>query len=182
MVKVGDTIKFGKYDWRALDVLDGKTLIITEDIVVRQLPYHSVAVNKLITWEKSDLRGYLNNEFYNSFGDEDRQRIALTENVNKRVNGEKNVTSDYVFPLSIDEAYTLLDKFYKIAARGDTASWWWLRCPCYFGHGAIYAYFDGHGNVFSCPVNLKDIGANLRDNCPVNLEDGGVRPALWLNP
>ena len=72
---VGDVIQFGGYDWRVLDIQDGKALIISKDILSTRA-YHSV--NTEITWEDSDIRQYLNGEFYNGFSAEEKGWIVET--------------------------------------------------------------------------------------------------------
>jgi len=103
-IKTGDIINFGGYEWRVLDLQDGKALIIAEDIVEERY-YHNE--QKDITWDKCDLREYLNNEFYNSFNEDDKARIIPVENFtpdNKwfEKTGGFN-TRDYIFLLSLNE-------------------------------------------------------------------------------
>ena len=108
---VGDTVHFGQYDWRVLDVQNGKALLLSEDIV-EQRAYNDEDTD--ITWETCTLRAYLNGEFYENFSEEDRARIALTRNENpdntwgtfdgKRFNTPGgNPTNDYIFLLSVPE-------------------------------------------------------------------------------
>jgi hypothetical protein len=79
-VAVGDVIQFGGYDWRVLDVRDGKALIITDKVIgVRA---YNVEY-KPITWADCTLRAWLNGGFYDSFNAADKARIAETRNANK---------------------------------------------------------------------------------------------------
>ena len=57
-------IKFGSYDWQALDVKDGAALIVTEFIIEKR-SYHNEY--KAIPWADCSLRKYLNGEFYERF-------------------------------------------------------------------------------------------------------------------
>jgi hypothetical protein len=106
---VGSVTEFGGYDWRVLDVRDGKALLITKAIVEVRAYHGKTGV---VTWADCDLRGYLNGEFYESFSPQDRQRIAETRNVNKEnpwfwVTPEGGAayedTVDKIFLLSIEE-------------------------------------------------------------------------------
>lgn len=97
-------IRFGRYDWYVLNKQENKILILTEKIIEKRI-YHSNECE--ITWETSDMRKYLNGEFYNSFNVSDRSRII--ESTNKTpdnpwygVSGG-NPATDKIFLLSIDE-------------------------------------------------------------------------------
>jgi len=102
-VPPGGKIQFGGYDWFALDKQDGKTLIITEKVIDKR-PYHHEETE--ITWETSDMRKYLNGEFYDSFSEADRARIieVTNENPDNPWYGTSggNQTTDRIFLLSID--------------------------------------------------------------------------------
>jgi len=168
-VSVGDIIKFGAYDWRVLDVQDGKALILS-DLILESRAYHGAGGG--ITWRVSELRSYLNGAFYNNFNAADRAMIVETEVVNaiNPTHGTSggNDTVDKIFLLSIDEVNGYFsDNTSRIAyfISGNT-SWWWLRSPG-FSTGRA-AYVSGSG----------DVGLYGRD---VGISPGGVRPALWLN-
>ena len=103
--RVGETLRFGKYDWRILDVRDGMALAITEDIVgVR--PYDAEFTEEV--WESCTLRQYLNGEFLEGFTEEEKQRIAETkiQNPNNAWYGTwgGKDTFDMVFLPSLEEA------------------------------------------------------------------------------
>ena len=103
-VPAGGKIQFGGYDWYVLDKQDGKMLMLTEKVIEKRA-YHSKEV--AITWETSDMRKYLNGEFYHSFKEADRERIIETVNENHDnswygTNGG-NPTTDRIFLLSIEE-------------------------------------------------------------------------------
>jgi hypothetical protein len=129
--EVGNIVEFGGYEWRVLELRDGKALLLSE-YVLEFRTYHSEwydgAVGTWIfttTWADCDLRAYLNGEFLNSFSQSDRERIAETQVVNndnpwlyartKALGEEENDfwlpyvpsggadTSDRIFLLSIEE-------------------------------------------------------------------------------
>ena len=193
---IGNIIEFGKYKWRILDINDGKALIITEDLIGYR-PYNNIAfTDRLdwfdITWEDCDIREYLNGDFFeSSFNVDERNKIAITINVNK--NNQEfgypggNETTDKIFLLSIDEVvkyfgdsgklensnarmynWEINDRYNSNRAIKKTSEMplvWWLRSP---------------GGATNCAAHVCDEGRiNLGgSNVDSHL---GVRPALWLN-
>ncbi|MCL2109919.1 MAG: DUF6273 domain-containing protein, partial [Oscillospiraceae bacterium] len=111
-IAIGNVIEFGGYDWRVLDVQDGKALLLS-DSVLEERPYNTEFGD--ITWADCDLRAYLNGEFYDSFSANDRAKIAEVTNTNPDspwdftgIGGNVNTpggadTQDRVFLLSLDE-------------------------------------------------------------------------------
>jgi len=167
---VGGIIEFGGYDWRVLEIKDGKALILS-DLVLESRAYHGISEN--ISWESSGIRSYLNSEFYNSFNGSDRARIVETEVVNKSnpVSGTLggNDTVDKIFLLSMDEVNEhFSDNNSRVAYnRQGQASLWWLRSPGYGNSLAAIVLSDGIIDFYGLSVTY---------------DNGGVRPALWLNP
>ena len=119
-VKAGEIIKFGGYDWRVLEVQNGKALIITEYVINVMAfddygdhdddPNNGVYV--YAEWENSSIRHWLNSEFIGSFNNTDKMRILDTLVINDdsllfqyplfRLERGIN-TTDKAFLLSIDE-------------------------------------------------------------------------------
>ena len=183
---VGDIIQFGGYDWRVLEVKDGKALILSDKILTIR-PYHPSS----ITWAESELREYLNSAFIeDTFTSEEKTRIAeiRLENQSNQWYGTAGgiQTIDRVFLLSMEEVVkhfgdsgqlrdrpgnaNVIDDEYNLAriayTTDGTASWWWLRSPGCYGTDAASVLHDGRVDV---------TGLDVRS------DDGGVRPALWLN-
>jgi len=75
-IKVGENIDLGDINWRVLAVEDGKALLLSE-YVLEQRSFHNVATEN-VTWETSEVRAYLNGEFYERFDDEVKARIIET--------------------------------------------------------------------------------------------------------
>ena len=102
--KISSIIPFGPYEWRVLDVQDGKALIITEN-VIEERKYNEES--KDVTWETCTLRKYLNGGFLRKLTGEQQRRIAETRviNENNPQYGTKggNDTSDRIFLLSLEE-------------------------------------------------------------------------------
>ena len=188
--KTGDIIPFGEWDWRVLDVHDGKALIITEN-VIEERPY--IVDGTEVTWETCALREYLNGEFLQKFTTSERERIEETRILNPDnlwygTNGG-NATIDKVFLLSLEEVSRYFDdsgdyqnknsmEWYdgfgfsntndskRIASSDKYASWWWwLRSPGSYGTNAAV---------------VNDEGFVIVDGYGGDSVYGGVRPALWL--
>jgi hypothetical protein len=93
-----------------------------------------------IGWEESELRAYLNDEFYNSFDESDREKIIKVTNNNPDnpwlVSPSENDTENYIFLLSLDEVVQYfgdsgqlngnrLDEPMQVEGEdGMTLSWW----------------------------------------------------------
>ena len=157
---VGDVVTFGSYNWYIIGKSDNGVTLLMEKSFTDKAYNDSY---EEVTWENCSLRTYLNGDFYNSFSDEDKAKIAKTTNTNPdngSVSGG-NATEDYIYLLSIAEANALDDINSSIRANGD---WWWLRSPGYYSHGA--AVVDADGVVFADGIDV-DVGL-------------GVRPALNL--
>ena len=108
--QIGDIVYFGEYEqnnlsyngkeeiaWYVLDKTDDTMTLLSVKILDGR-PYSSTLA--YTTWEDSDLRKWLNNEFYdNAFSDTERAQIvsALLENID----GQN--TEDYVYLLSFNE-------------------------------------------------------------------------------
>ena len=185
--KIGEIIQFGGYDWRVLDVQDGKALILS-DKVIEESSYNNKY--EKITWEACDLRRYLNGNFYAGFGVEERARIIETRLENKSnpwhgtYSGKD--TACNIFLLSLEEVARYLGDTEKLkgknpnneywvddpynAARtaqnvtGNNSSWWLRSSGVSNTHAA---FVNDKGNILVG-------GKNVIDN------DCGVRPALWL--
>jgi len=197
---VGSIITFGDYDWRVLDVKNGKALLIAQDITHVNMPYNEEWVD--VTWETCTLRKWLNEEFYNSFSAEEQRQIVPTAVTNDKnqwygTDGGKT-TQDRIFLLSIaevvkyfgdsgdlrnerrndsdgeldDNGYYLDDEYNneRIAFYGGESAWWWLRSPGGLSSSAAFVFLDGRVFVTGSSVKFATDLANV-----------GVRPALWLN-
>ena len=186
-VAAGDIIEFGGYEWRVLDLKGGKALIISENIVGRR-EYHSAA--KRITWAGCTLRQYLNEDFYNSFTEEEQARIAetqITTPYNPWFGIPGGDTVDKIFLLSLQELVkyfgdsgklgggyygeSFLDDEYNSARiaydKNGNASMWWLR--------SVGQYAWDATEVFATGI-IDPSGIII-----ITDEEGGIRPALWLD-
>ncbi len=198
-MQVGDKISFGSYDWRVLDIISDRALVITE-YIIEQRSYHNAYID--ITWADCSLREYLNGEFYDKFTAADKSRIIQVLNNNpdnqwyKSKGGED--TQDSIFLLSVEDVCKYfgnsLSKLYnpgknqrywferkdennskRIARLQGTewGSWWWLRSPGRVNVKAVYI----HGTDGNIGIQGNNI---LKGNISDGRCTGGVRPALWL--
>ena len=189
--KVGETIEFGNYpqeedgtekpiEWIVMKN-EGNQVLLLSKYVLDAKPYNEEF--EKVTWETSDIRKWLNNEFYTTaFNKTEKAKIqaSLIKNEDNSEYGTSggNDTEDKVFLLSEKEAETLfLNEEERIAKATEYAeksgvydeekgAWWWLRSPGFGSRGA--AEVDSDGWVYRV--------GNL-----VYIRPDGVRPALYLN-
>ena len=200
--ETGETMHFGGYNWRVLDIQDGKALIITEQII-EQHAFHDAYEEA--TWASCSLRRYLNNEFYNGFAAAERARIVpvVNKNAGNQWYGSQGGedTQDNIFLLSVEEAVCLyfgdssrnLENrsakqrywFQKKDENNDKRRatlegyvwWWWLRSPGRDNRRA--AYIHGDGNIGIQGNGIFRYSSNILH--PLSGDNsGGVRPVLWL--
>lgn len=191
-------VRFGKYDWRVLDVQDGKALLITEE-VVEEHRYHG---SWGITWEGCEMREYLNGAFLQNFGSLEQSRIAPVTNMTPDnpwygTSGGRN-TTDKVFLLSIDEVVKYFGDSGDLQAR---KGWYWENEKFVLGDGKGYWVNDQYNEARTAKYGSENAWWWLRS--PGHAGDGaafisslgclhiyglnvlgsggGVRPALWIN-
>ena len=197
-IKIKDIVAFGGYDWRVLDVQNGKALLLLE-LIWDKRKYHILCED--MTWENCTLRKELNDEFYKTIPKADRSRI-----IKSHITSEKNLwygtdggieTHDYVFLLSMEEA----DNYF-----GNSRDYVNKQRKVY-NNGLFDAHREGHylSNIhdvervttYNNAISswwLRSPGYNNRTAIRVycggavfvcglfgRSEGGGVRPALWLN-
>ena len=194
----GDTVSFGVYEqdgdadngpepiqWVVLDKIDGRLLLLSADILeARQ--YHHVPFEE-VTWENSDLRAWMNGDFYEgAFTPVQRGLIETVhnENADQSITGASGgaATDDRIFALSETESVIY---FNTAAARSDIgaalasqhaaagplsvsedgAADWWLRSPGTYGFATQFVDASGTPSLSGANVDLQY----------------GVRPALWIN-
>lgn len=198
-VPIGSIITFGKYEqdndegngaepieWLVIDDDDGKILVVSRYAIDCALYNETMGA---VTWEYSNLRNFVNTEFYNkAFSETEKSAILATEisnsdNIRYKTNGG-NATIDRVFCLSMDEA----DKYFvsnqerradpteyvieKGAEIYGSREWylsqycWWTRSPGEYQNYVVNIYGNGY---------INDTGITADSNGP-----NAVRPALWI--
>ena len=189
---VGNTIFFGRYpqdedgrekpiEWTVMKAEKNKMLLLSKYVLDAQ-PYNKE--KKVVTWQTSDIRRWLNSDFYTTaFNNIEQKKIAdtlvKTENNPEYGTAGGNDTEDKVFLLSIEEAESLfINDKERIALATKYAEkagvlpstegyvFWWLRSPGNTSDVAAEVFDDGWVYSYS--------------NYVYNYYDG-VRPALWLN-
>lgn len=209
--KPGEIINFGTYPqsvdgadrtpikWRVLQN-SGRELFILSEYILDCRRYHGEYAD--ITWRDSDLRKWLNDEFYNaSFNDSEKRLIKTTHCAD---NGEGSTnTEDKVFLPSVSEVKELTDKLgedslsAKRRAIGTEFSKIKKNDGCYlyvYDKKVRDNYIIEKGEEFGCSwwwlrTQLGSssraffIGprSSIRSYGRVNLACYGVRPALKIN-
>ncbi|MBR6383016.1 MAG: DUF4214 domain-containing protein [Lachnospiraceae bacterium] len=164
--KVGDIIKFGKYEqdgnlsdgkedieWQVISVKKGKAYVVSK-YSLTQRPYHPNS--DIVTWETCDLRHWLNNDFYDeAFSESEKNLIPLVTVENKNnpyvdIDGG-NDTEDKVFLLSLED------------------------CETYFGEYSWYDddYPTGYNQNLSCESTAY-VNENFSPDCELLVDDSSA--------
>lgn len=191
-LSIGDEVEFGSHYvngsnekrsiiWEVLSVKGDKALIISK-YALDARPYHNEQGD--VTWEKSHIRKWLNEVFYNSvFSNREKAKIVavqLTTPDNRlHITKGGNDTVDNVFLLSMEEAkYYFPTNEKRIAMPTEYARlknlliskgngcWWWLRSS---GDSQSYAADVDYGG------DVDSYGSSAFTSL------NGVRPALWMD-
>lgn len=162
--QVGQLVKLGRYEqdndlsngaediYWLVQEKNGNELMLVSLYCLDVVPFHNEHTD--ITWEHSDVRRFLNEDFFHTAFHADEQRmIVTTEVVNKPnpVHGTDsgNNTQDKVYMLSLEEVmryndiYDCVETFYGqlyacaskyaiskgawLEIEDSTRCWWWLR-------------------------------------------------------
>ena len=190
--KVGETIEFGNYpqdkdgtekpiEWIVMKN-EGNQVLLLSKYVLDAKSYNEEL--EAVTWETSDIRQWLNNEFYTTAFNKSEKAKIQTSLIKNEYNSEHgtsggNDTEDKVFLLSEKEAETLFSNDDERIAKAtgyaeksgvyvneEKAAWWWLRSP-------------GDDSDYAAEVNY--VGWVSRHGSYVDGNSDGVRPALHLN-
>lgn len=202
--QVGSYVTFGHYEqdgnesngkepieWLVLDYdANANRVLLISRFALDQKDYNDEFLD--ITWEKSTLRGWMNNEFFNAAFDAGEQKAILTVDLDAEMNAKYetdpgNATRDKVFCMSITEA----EKYFKndnarrclptkyavnngtwtsslYELDGSATCKWWLRVP---------------GVVNSYAASVTDYGDISRggDSVCSGQVSVAVRPAIWID-
>ena len=183
----GKTVQFGSYEqgdgvkpikWLVLEKTDDRILLMTQ-YGIDCKRYHETQTD--VTWEKCDLRKWLNHDFLSiAFNEAEQNMIADTrcpadKNPKYKYRNPGNDTIDKVFLLSFTDVQKYLksedEKKVKptqyARARGarQLYGYWWLRSPGRYNDFAGVIQYDGHVDFSGNPVHHSIV-------C--------VRPALWI--
>ena len=148
---VGDTFEFGRYNgepikWKVLKKSNDSIYIISAEELCRR-EFHNNDNSGSNNWTNSDIRKWLNGEFYiNSFTEAEKMKIGTVE-------------SDKVTLLSKEEVESLMTE-----QERASGSWWWLRSayPDYsnsvwrvYSDGTLYHGFVDYAGGVRPALNLK---------------------------
>ena len=183
-------VDFGGYKWRVLEIRDESMFLLSEKITETG-KYHNAYED--VAWSISDMRQYLNNDFYNSFSLHEQSQIletALFTNGNPWfAAGGADSAIDKIFLLSIDEVLKYLGdsgqlhspavKYYvddiyndarKATLKDGSPSRWVLRNP-------------GSTNSFVSVVTVEgkiSVTGDFVNRSSTELFNVGIRPAMWV--
>lgn len=194
----GDVIDFGSVEqdgneangpepiqWIVLERFDDRLLVLSTDVLeARQ--YNHVPFQD-VTWTDSDLRAWMNGDFFASAFTPAQQGIipsVLNENADQSIAGTPGgaPTQDRVFALSEQESVVYLSGSANrsdigaapasqavasgpLAVSEDGTADWWLRSPGTYAFAAQYV--DTAGTPLPSGANVDVLY--------------GVRPALWID-
>lgn len=180
--QIGKTVHLGSFDydtkseaveWIVVDIKDEKALLVSKNAIT-SMPYSSSSGEN--GWNKSGIREWLNDQYYENCFTEDEKSIILPY---------ENAIGDRVFLLDkeeyqrystkekLGENYTLLMRCQPtpyairkgiVVYSNVVYCWWWLRGP-------------GEEKTKAPIVS----GFGLVSNEPIYKTGGGIRPALWIN-
>lgn len=202
-----EIIEFGGYDWRVLDVVDDRVLLLSDKILFDAIcnEYFPSILEVGIPWANWELRAYLNGEFYNSFSEADRAQIVTVSNPNREnYNNEIGAgqdTQDNIFLLSVEEVVQYFGGEYDVANNkvAEDITYNANRVATHLT-GGTYTTYDWNNNPVQYTVEagaahtwlLRSPGVYTEGSTFVD-EEGyidtygqpvtfseGIRPALWM--
>lgn len=174
------TVKLGNYvingnkvdlEWYVIGEENGSQLLLSKNSIDKK--QFNSNKNRKASWEKSNIREFLNNEFYNNvFNDGEKNSIILSiiqNNASPKSGVKYNDTNDKVFLLSYDEVmkYVGKENLNLLMAKNTNGKndKWYLRT-------------EGHSNGTICYVDVK--GDVSTSGC-VDSQNHGIRPAIWVS-
>lgn len=168
-------------EWIVLERNGNKALLISKYIIDRKKFNEK---SESICWERSSIRKWLNDGFYNvAFSSTEKDRI-LTVEVENTPNPQHGTSSgsntrDKIFLLSMDEVkkyyrndadtrcqVTLFAKNEGAYCDGAYFGYWWLRTAGQYAQNAAYVFYTGGVSAMGYDVSGLIFG---------------VRPAMWIS-
>ena len=185
------TVMMGNYagspiEWEVLDIENGKALLISKYI----LDFEMFNLNDVVMlkWEDSDLRTWLNGDFYNTaFTTSEKNSIyttTITDDVNPKFGTTGGAaTENKLYILSASELNTYFDNnedrmaqatAYAKSQSGDSAiyhpnlgsSYWWVRTTGMYDYNQCYVHYTG---------NILYDGMSKANYIT------GIRPVMWID-
>ncbi|MFW5779854.1 MAG: InlB B-repeat-containing protein [Bacillota bacterium] len=174
--------------WRVLEQDDGTALLFSE-MVLDNLPFHTPVDGPPNTnWETSDIRAWLNDDFYNMvFEHQQKQIIQASTIESEHYNWDDpgvlqtSITTDNLFYLSFDEIHNSDYGFGEPAGRIASASDFATDKGVSIGSGARYGLRTG---IIAERADRIDVlrehdsgGTTMGTN---SSDPSGVRPAIVI--
>lgn len=201
-LNVKDIVAFGSYEqdndvsngneglkWTVHKIKDGKALLLC-DTCIEAMPYNNEDSDN--SWTNSDIRNWLNGEFYNSaFSDGEKSIIVETEISTGRLSdaeghtigetyGEDEITTDKVFVPDLKEFWMVTEELIvsekaKVSFVSNNTYWgqdnyhtmFWIRCPY------------GEENNYACGYDTEGKQSMIYIFSPKMY--AMVRPAIWID-
>ena len=187
VVTTDDVIQFAGTYWWVLDIHEDKILVLSEDIFFKK-EYHYK--HEETTWEQSDLREYLNGEFYeDTFTADEKRKIIETNVINNNYRDAYggNDTIDKVFLLSRDEIghYFITSSEQGIYRAGIT--FLWLRSPVFSNTNTAFSDYEADFIESNESLDWHLYGVSVSPHVAAGgshgsiFETNGVRPAIWIS-
>lgn len=190
----GDLVAYGKYqqdggtsekdiEWVVLKVEDGHALLLSAKALDCRPISSSLSTNYDITWEKSDIRDWLNDSFLDAFTEAEVDGIDTTDV--EQSNSSDGKTQDKVFLLNESEFNSYVSGSWAKARATEyaqsqgastfddqgTANWWLRdynpnRQTTIDDNSFLNVFYDG---------TVNDIGYLATE------DDIAIRPAMWVS-
>ena len=195
-LKMRATVTMGKWKgvplkWQVVQVEEQKALLVCKKVVDLR-PFEKPSSESLWEyeiWEKTDLRRWLNDTFFNkAFKTEEKFRIVQSEIVTKVyregmcIKTEK--TMDHVFILSAGELLRYVTGKGRSCRTLTSDEEYWEQSSSYSAFtGNVGYWLRSRGDDFMSsywPVDYADQFGELYYNEGNPLELRGVRPAVWI--
>lgn len=182
--QLGDSILFGSYnnqeiEWYVVKVeQEGEKLTLLSKNILDRKCWNSLSDGK-ITWEESELRAWLNNDFYQAAFRPEEQAKILNRGI--VIDPERNPVYDKVHLLNYDDLWD----FFKIDIMdhdrmlrsedfdprlGLGEDWW----TCQYGH----LYYDENPNLQTMANLIRPTNGKL--SMELISETNGIRPVIQI--
>lgn len=154
--KIGEEIRLGKYlnkdiIWKVVDIKGDKAFIVTKECLFNS-PYKENPIcdetKELYasSYKDSDIRKYLNDEFYHECFSNEEKKLILKTLVSNGIDSCEEKENDMLCEDTLDYLFLLSYKEYKTYFRSDNNDhiiYYWLRTPDYLSMSrALYVYED----------------------------------------
>ncbi len=162
--EIGETVPYGTDQWIAADQ-EGQNILLVQKRPVPSETVYQIS-GKPASWEESDMRAWLNQEFYqNCFSSYEQAAVVQTEVVMEAnsVYGTQGggMTKDHVFLLDEKEA----ERYRKVLTIPGSRKEWWLRTPGSSVDSTAFVSAEGTVMHYGYAADSKEIA---------------VRPAVWI--